>query len=134
MTTVNNIAQRILDENGYVLTDFPNLTKTILEYKINDAIDWINMQAGLTIADLAGTAESKSITGTDGQILVVKWLTNLMLKAYKEKGEQAGISSLSVGYVVSDPDYKISMMIIEKAIERLKKLPIVIANAPLPNE
>jgi hypothetical protein len=72
--------------------------------------------------------------GTDGQILVVKWLTNLMLKAYKEKGEQAGISSLNVSYVVDNPDYKISMMLIEKAIERLKKLPIVIANDPLPNE
>jgi len=92
------------------------------------------LQAGLTIADLAGTAESKSITATDGQILAVKWLTNLMLKAYKEKGTQIGIANLSVGYVISDPDYKISMMMIEKAIERLKELPIVIHNDPLPNE
>jgi len=92
------------------------------------------LQAGLTIADLSGDAESKSITGTDGQILAVKWLTNLMLKAYKEKGEQVGIGSLSVTYIINDPDYKVSMMVIEKAIERLKELPIVIANDPLPNE
>lgn len=134
MTTIANIAQRILDENGYALTDFSGLTKTILEYKIDDAIDYVNLQAGTSIADLSGTAESKSITGTDGQILTVKWLTNLMLKAYKEKGEQAGISALSVTYIVNDPDYKMSMMILEKAIERLKELPIVVANDPLPNE
>jgi len=57
-----------------------------------------------------------------------------MLKAYKEKGEQAGIAALSVTYIVNDPDYKMSMLIVEKAIERLKELPIVIANEPLPNE
>jgi len=134
LTTVANIAQRILDENGLILTNFPNLTLIILEYKIDDAIDWINLQAGLTIADLSGTAGAKNITATDGQILAVKWLTNLMLKAYKEKGEQAGIAALSVTYIVNDPDYKMSMLIVEKAIERLKELPIVIANEPLPNE
>jgi len=134
LTTIANIAQRILNENGFVLTDFPNLTLTILEYKIDDAIDYVNLQAGTSIVDLAGTAESKSITGTDGEILIVKWFTNLMLKAYKEKGEQVGIGPLSVTYIINDPDYKTSMMIVEKAIERLKKLPIVIANDPLPNE
>ena len=122
MTTVANIAQRILDENGLALTDFPNLTLTILEYKIDDAIDWISLQAGLTIADLSGTAGAKNITATDGQILAVKWLTNLMLKAYKEKGEQVGISGLSVTYVLNDPDYKMSMVIIENAIQSLKEL------------
>lgn len=134
MTTIASIAQRILDENGLALTGFSNLTLTILEYKIDDAIDYVNLQAGLTIADLSGTAKSKSITGTDGQILAVKWLTNLMLKAYKEKGKQAGIGALNVTYILNDPDYKISMMMIEKAIERLKALPIVIKNDPLPNE
>jgi len=134
LTTIANIAQRVLDENGFLITDFPNLTLTILEYKIDDAIDYVNLQAGLTIADLSGTAGSKSITGTDGQILAVKWVTNLMLKAYKEKGEQVGIGALNVTYIVNDPDYKMSMMIVEKAIERLKELPIVIANDPLPNE
>jgi len=134
MTTISNIAQRILDENGLALTDFKNLTLTHLEYKIDDAIDYVNLQTGLTIADLSGTAESKSITGTAGQILAVKWLTNLMLKAYKEKGSQVGLGGLSVSYIVNDPDYKVSMLVIEKAIERLKELPIVIANDPLPNE
>lgn len=134
MTTISSIAQRILDENGYDITDFPGLTLTILEYKIDDAIDYVNLQAGLTISDLSGTAESKSITGTDGQILAVKWLTNLLLKAYKEKGTQISVANLNVAYVLADPDYKTSLMIFEKTIERLKELPIVIANDPLPNE
>jgi len=132
MTTIANIAQRILDENGYAISDFSGLTLTILEYKIDDAIDYVNLQAGLTIADLAGTAESKSITGTDGQILAVKWLTNLLLKAFKEKGTQAAISGLSVGYIVSDPDYKVTMMVIEKAIDRLKEPPLYVSNDPVP--
>jgi len=134
MTTITNIAQRVLDENGYTTASFSGLTLTILEYKIDDAIDWINLQAGLTIADLGGEAGAKTITGTDAEIFVVKWLTNLMLKAYKEKGSQIGVEALSAGYVSIDPDYKLSMMMIEKAIERLKSLPIVIANDPLPNE
>lgn len=136
MTTISSIAQRILDENGYDLTDFSGLTLTILEYKIDDAIDYVNLQAGTSIADLAGTAESKSITGTDSEILVAKWLTNLMLRAYKEKGTQlgGGLASASITYILNDPDYKVSLMVIEKAIERLKELPIVIANDPLPNE
>lgn len=134
MTTVSNIAQRILDENGYVLTEFSGLTLTILEYKIDDAIDYINLQTGKSIADLSGSAESKSITGTGGEILAVKWLTNLMLQAYLEKGGQVGLAGLSVTYVLNNPDYQASTMVFEKAIERLKDLPIVIQNDPLPNE
>ncbi len=139
MTTIANIASRILSENGLAIADFAGLgtplTLTILEYKIDDAIDYVNLQAGTTIADLTGTAESKSLVGTDSEILIVKWLSNLMLRAFKEKALQAGgLGGINVTYVLNDPDYKISMMVIEKAIERLKELPIVIANDPLPNE
>ena len=134
MTTIANIAQRILDENGYAVYDFASLTLTILEYKIDDAIDYLNLQAGLSIADLAGSAESKSITATDGQILVVKSLTNLMLKAYKEKGSQIGIGGLSIIHVMENPDFKVSSMMIKHLIERLKEPPIVVGNEPLPNE
>lgn len=134
MTTISNIAQRVLDENGYVLTEFSGLTLTILEYKIEDAIHYINSQAGLTIADLSGSAESKSITGTDGQILAIKWLTNLMLQAYLEKGSQVGAGGLSLTYVLNNPDYQASVMVVKDMIERLKELPIVIQNEPLPTE
>jgi len=134
VTTISNVAERILDENGYDLTDFPHLTLTIVEYKINDAIDYVNLQAGLSISHLSGTAESKSITATDGQILAVKWLTNLMLRAYKDKGSQISVANVNISLLLNDPDYKTTMMMIEKTLERLKELPIVIANDPLPNE
>lgn len=133
MTTIASIAQRVLDENGYALTDFSGLTLTILEYKIDDAIDYVNLQTGLSIADLSGSAESKSITGTDGQILVVKWLTNMMLRAYKEKGTQVGMDGLSVAQAMNDSDTATTKLIMG-AIERLKEPPILVANEPLPNE
>jgi len=130
MTTISNIAQRILDENGYSLTDFSGLTLTILEYKIDDAIDYINLQAGLSMADLSGSPESKSITATDGQIVVVKWLTNLFLQAYKDKGTQVGIQGTNITQVVNNADFQVSTMI-TKAIERLKEPPIYVTNDPV---
>ena len=133
MTTIANIAQRILDENGYAVTDFSGLTLTILEYKIDDAITWLNQTAGLSVAALSGTAGSKSLVGTDGQNLIVKWLSNAMLRAYKEKGEQAGVGSINVSVVVNDKDSEITKLILKMA-ERLKSPPIYIANDPVTTE
>jgi hypothetical protein len=132
MTTIASIAQRILDENGYSLTDFSGLTLTILEYKIDDAIDYVNAEAGTSIAALTGTAETKSFTYTAPENLAVKGLVNLMLRAFKEKGEQVGISSLSVTYLQSDPDFRLSMQVVDRTIERLKMPPICIENEPVP--
>ena len=71
MTSIASIAQRILDEHGYLTTDFANFSLTKLEYTIDDAIDYVNLTAGLTIADLTGSAETKSIVATDGQKLTL---------------------------------------------------------------
>jgi hypothetical protein len=133
LTTITSVAQRILDENGYTLTDFKNLTLTILEYKIDDAIDYVNLHAGISIADLTGSAETKSLVATEGQILVIKWLTNMMLRAYKEKGTQAGLGNLSLSYLVNDSDTHTSQLIL-KEIERLKEPPIYITNDPVPTD
>jgi len=51
MTTITNIAQRILDENNYTIED---VTITNLEYLIQNAIDYVNLRAGTSIADLTG--------------------------------------------------------------------------------
>lgn len=131
MTTIASIAQRILDENAYTLAD---ISLTNLEYLIDNAIDYINMQAGITIVDLSGSAETKSLTATEPQIFAVKSLGVLMLRAYKDKGPQVGIGSLNVSFITSDPQYSLFMQFVEKAIDRLKSLPIVIKNDPLPNE
>ncbi|MDH5786978.1 MAG: hypothetical protein OEZ40_01620 [Candidatus Bathyarchaeota archaeon] len=127
MATVSNIAQTILDENGYAIEDFENLTLTILENKIDDAIDYINAQAGLTIAALTGEAESKTLTYTAPQNVAVKQLINLELRAYKEKGVQVGIAGMSVTYLLSDPDFKLSMQLLDKIIGRLKSPPIYVS-------
>lgn len=134
MTTIANIAQRILDENGYNIADFSGLTLTILEYKIDDAIDYVNSVGGLSIANLSGTAGSKSFVYTAGQNIPVKNLTNLMLKAYKEKGNVGSISGISINFLLENPDYKLSMMLISNSINSLKTPPIYVANEALPDQ
>jgi hypothetical protein len=120
MTTITTIAQRILDENNYTVSDI-SLVK--LEYRIDDAIDWVNLHCGLTIADLTGDAGSKSLVGTEGQILVVKWLTNLLIRAYKDKGKSSGISVVQdTAAVLANADQK-TIDLILKATERLKDPP-----------
>ena len=134
MTTIANIAQRILDENGYTLTDFPNLTLTILEYKIDDSIDYVNSQTGLAIATLSGSAGSKSFVYTAPQNIPVKGLTNLMLKAYKEKGSTVGLGSMNVSYLEANPDFKLSMELMKDIINRLKEPPIYVSEDEVPTE
>ena len=131
MTSIANIAQRILDENNYTVSDISHVN---LEYLIDNAIDYVNMQAGTSIADLAGTAENKSLTASNAQVFVVKTLSALMIRAYKDKGPQVGVAGLSVSQIITDPHYSLFTKLLEHAIERLKALPIVIANDPLPNE
>lgn len=131
MTTISNIAQRILDENGYSTGD---ISLTNLEYLIDNAIDTVNLRAGTTIADLSGSAESKSITGTEAEILVVKELSVLILRAYKDRGPNTAIAGLSATAVLSDPQYDYYSRAVREDIMRLQDLPIVIKNDPLPNE
>jgi hypothetical protein len=130
LTTIANIAQRILDENGYTVASFKNLTLTILEYKIDDAIDYVNANAGLTVAHCSGSAGTKSLVASDTQILVIKWLTNIMLRGYKDKGATAGVSSLNLVYTLADADTAVSKMIMQ-SIARLRAPPIVVANEPV---
>lgn len=131
MTTIANIATRILAETSYTVG---YISLTNLEYLIDNAIDYINMEAGISIADLAGTAESKSLTGTDAQIFAVKALSELMLRGYKDKGPNIGIGGLNITSTTSDPHYTLETKLVNDAIKRLKEPPIVVANEPLPNE
>ena len=132
MATIPHIAQTILNENGYQLVEFPRLTLALLEAKINDAIDYINAETGLSISSLSGTAESKTLTYTPPQNVAIKQLVNLMLRAYKEKGTQINVPNINVTYLLSDPDYKLSMQLLNKIIQRLKSPPIYVSNDPVP--
>ena len=117
MVVVANIAQRILDETRYTTSDVSSLTK--LEYMIDNAIDTVNLRAGTSIADLAGAAESKSITGSESEILVVKELTVLLIRVLKDRGPHVAPTGLSPSTVLADPQYDYYSKAIREDIKRL---------------
>jgi len=98
MVTVATIADRILKETGYeysVVHSTELTALTIVEYLIDDAIDYINAECGTAIADLSGAAGTKSLVGEEDEVAAVKLLSKLYLKARQEKGESVGIGPLS---------------------------------------
>ena len=116
MVTVENIAQRILDENSYTVSD---ISLTNLEYLIDNAIDTVNLRAGTTIADLTGSAADKDIVGTESEVLVVKELTVLLIRAYKDRGPNVSIGELTASQVLADPQYDLFTKSVKEDIERL---------------
>lgn len=110
-------AQQILDETGYTVSD---ITKTNLEYLIDKAINYVNLMAGLTISNLSGVAESKTVTVTATQAPVIKAWTELLCRAYKDKGPQVGVAGLSVTEITSDPHYRVMAKMANAGIERLR--------------
>lgn len=109
---VANIAQRILDENNYTVSD---ISIANLEYLIDNAADYINLMAGTAIADIAGG----TLTGTENEIIVVKSLSTLMLRAYLDRGPNTAVSSLSVTSVLADPQYALFTKIVDAGIAKL---------------
>jgi hypothetical protein len=132
MATISSIATRILDTNGFQLKNLPKTsagatcTLTIVEYLIDDAIDYVNMQInpeadGGPIPSLSGTAESKSLGGTRSEQFCVKQVVSLLLRAFKDKGPSASLANLSVQQITSDPHYVITTSLMQGAIDRLRK-------------
>lgn len=117
MVTISSIAQRILDKTGYTAS---NCSLTHLEYLIDDAIDHINLVAGTSIADLSGTAESKSITATENELAAVYRLSELLLRARQDKGPQVTGGGISLMEVASDPHYKIQMKLFNQSLNYLR--------------
>ncbi len=117
MVTVANIATQIHNEDGWTTTD-ASLTNT--EYLIDKAIDFINLETGTTIADLSGAADSKSLTGTEGEIVAVKLLSSLLIRARRDKGPNASFSSLSITQVIQDPHYSLESELFKMSLERLR--------------
>ena len=117
MTTVSNIATQILNENNYTTAD---ISLTNLEYLIQNAIDYVNMEAGTNIADLsADVAGSKSITGTKSEIFTVKTLTVLLIRVYKDRGPTPTLQGLTVANIITDPQYSLFKELTDKMIARL---------------
>lgn len=110
-------AQRILDENGYTASD---MSLTVLEYWIDNVIDYINSETGLSISNMSGTAESKTVTVTSAQAPIIKMLAALMIRAKKDRGPQTGVAGLSVVAVINDPQYVLFKEMTDKGINRLR--------------
>lgn len=115
MATITTIASRMKDETGYT-----DPSDTNLEYLIDNVIDEVNLLAGTSIADLSGTAGSKSITASEGELVAVKAGVNLALRAYHDKGPNTAIASLNVTEITSDPHYKIMTRIWNRSIAYLQ--------------
>ena len=120
MVTVSNIASEMQTESGYLVATYPLLTIAVTEGLIDRAIDYINIEAGTSIADLSGAAESKSLVAIADEVGVVKNLTQLLMSAFVDKGANVGLASLNVTTVVQDPQYIMMNRMIQKGIERLR--------------
>ena len=110
---VANIAQLVLNENRWTITD---ITIANAEYLINNASDYINLMAGTSIANIAAGA----LTATDSELLVTKELASLMIRAYLDRGPNVSIGGLSVTSVLSDPQYDSKSKMIQLGINALK--------------
>jgi len=117
-------AQTLLDRNNWATTDIHATAVTALtrvEYLIDDAIDYINGEAGTTISNMGGGgAGSKTVTVTAAQAPIVRALAALLVRAYLDKGPNVGIGGLGVTAIISDPQYKLHMMMIMQGINRLR--------------
>lgn len=111
MTTITDVAARIKTENNY--TDPADAT---VEYLIDNAVDFINMEAGTTIAHVS----SNDLTASDSELVVVKSLSVLMLRAYKDRGPDTAVAGLSVSTVLADPQYDLFTKLVFRGINRLR--------------
>jgi len=137
MVTISNVAQQLLDENNYDTTDIhatAATAKTRVEYLVDNAIDYINMKAGTSIVDLSGSAGSKSLVATEDEIVVIKALSALLIRAYLDKGPNVNVGGVSAIGVMSDPHFGLMTKMLDDSINSLRELPIVIKNDPLPTE
>lgn len=117
-------AQQILDENNY---DEAQISKTNLEYLIDNCINWVNLVAGQSMSNMSGTAGSKTVTVTSNQSAVLKFLIPLIVKAYLDRGPNASVATVSVGVIAVDPQtgqfrpmYKLALqMLRRRSFERV---------------
>jgi len=119
MVTISNIAQRILDENHYQASDIHATAATAItrvEYMVDNSIDYINLMAGTTISHVS----SNDLTADYDEIMVVKILSTLMIRAYLDRGPNASAGILNAAAVIADPQYQLFTKIVNRGINRLR--------------
>jgi len=107
-------AAQMHNETGY---DIDDITVVNLEYLIDNAIDYVNLHAGQSISDMAGSP--KSVTVSDNQSIVLKPLIVLMMRSYVDKGPNAAVAAVSVTALTSDPQYRLQMQLWKSSLKRL---------------
>jgi hypothetical protein len=91
-----------------------------VEYIIDDVIDYINLEAGTSISNLAGVAGEKTVTVTNAQNAVIKMLLSLMLRDAKYKiSSSGGLGPANTAETVSQQPLAVQKMF-EKALDRLR--------------
>jgi hypothetical protein len=116
----------LIAENGFQNTDFDpagsseDTGKTNVEYMIDSAIDYVNLEAETSISNLSGSAGSKTVTVTASQNAVLKLLLTAMLREAKFKGSSSlGMGGLSVSdTLVTQPP--IFQSLFKNALRRLR--------------
>jgi hypothetical protein len=111
-------AAKVLARFNYDSTDFdPDSDETTsltnVEYIIDDVIDFINSEAGISISkledDLVNPAGSKTVTVTGSQNATIKLALSLMLRDAKYKiqgGSSLGPAGVSESVYNQDPTFK----------------------------
>lgn len=122
---VSLTAARLLSRNFYSSTDFDpdsdeTQSYTNVEYLIDDLIDWINTECGVSISSMSGTAGSKTVTLTAAQNAVASMILPILLRDTKYRiTESSGLGPVSVSESVGGMD-SATKQLFYKALKRIR--------------
>lgn len=135
----------VLAKNGFTTTDFSAINT---EYMIDDAIDWVNNQTDRGIANMSGSAGTKTVTLSSEENAAVSPLISVVLRENKKtslsnssvtSGGSSTSNSIGVGSVslsesnsvsnaisatsaINNPANTFYLEMVKAACERLKEL------------
>lgn len=92
-----------------------SIDTTVLGYLMDDAINYVNLEAGTSISNLA--AGSVTVTANEAAVLVP--LITLLMRAYDDRGPNVNVGAISISTLASDPQYSLHMKLLTNAIKRL---------------
>ena len=108
-------AAQIKAENKWTDAD---ITDTNLEYLIDNVINDVNAETGLSISNLSGSPGS--VTVTNAQDYVIKAGVALAVRAYKGKGPTVNLGAVNMQEIVTDPHFKLFSQVYRRGIQRLR--------------
>jgi len=116
---VNYTAANLQTLNGY-----SGMNNTTIELLMDMMISHINAEAGASLAhfrdDIVNAAGSKVVSITAAQEPVFLSGSALMLRSLKDKGPNVNLGILNMTAVISDPHYRVFIMMFRQSINRLR--------------